>query len=107
MKVHVEVTQEDIDNGVRGLADSCMVALAFNRATEGAFGQVYVSRSGIITDGLDLRVKAPAWVGKRISYWDWGRWVNGWVDGEARLTNVPAKTRPFAFDLDLPDEASA
>lgn len=96
MKLHVEVTQEDIDLGCVGdpwgERGGCMVHRAFMRATEGAFPYIGVSSGGVniysgpqinaeVVNGLDF----PAGVGARIARFDGGLTV-----------------KPFSFDIDIP-----
>lgn len=108
MRLHVEVTQEDIDSRKAVLAaklsmyQHCMIAQAFNRATEGAFAPVHVAplvryggygypdgyRWFIGLDG-GANVDLPDDAGDRAADWECGRPV-----------------QPFSFDLDLPIEAS-
>lgn len=95
MRLHVEVTQDDIDKGVRHTPNACMVAYAFGRATEGAWSTCLV---------------APRWDYAKDQY----EWVIETEDFVAPLTNEVGRkiakwdaklpVEPFAFDLDLPIE---
>lgn len=98
MRLHVEVTQEDIDKGCPGDPDGerggCMIWRAFIRVTKGAFSAVHVG-----WDAIESKPKGsylePFWYSEtdqkfiedRISAFDSGKPVE-----------------PFAFDLELPDE---
>jgi len=100
MQIHVEVQQEDIDQGCKSDTDGthggCMVWRAFMRSTEGAFDGINVESSEIESWGenekgvFDLLwcTDLPDRVEKRIYAFDTGKPV-----------------KPFAFDLDLPIEA--
>lgn len=92
VKLHVEVTQDDIAFGCVADSDGsdaggCMVYRAFQRATEGAFGTVRVVYSGIEL-GADRRYLPfrDRTIGRRIRRFD-----------------AAVKVKPFAFDLELPD----
>ena len=77
----IDVTQEDIDRGVKGACTQCPVALALARA----FPDVYVD---VATTQLlvgDEFIRAPSVVSIFIEDFD---------DGEP--------VQPFSFDLDLP-----
>jgi hypothetical protein len=90
VRVHVEVTREDIRRGKARNYEGCPIALALLRHGEGAFEKVYVS-DGIVTLTID-----------------------GWMH-EARLSSettafvnaidhrLPVK--PFSFELDVPVKA--
>jgi len=95
MKLHIEVTQEDISDGERGCGDRCMVWRAITRLLpdsppdfcgagrrDGSGAWVEWRRE----DGY-VSVDLPDSVGKEMTIWDNGGYV-----------------RPFSFDLDLPDE---
>ena len=93
MKVHVKVTQEDIDKGCRGepygANGGCMVWRALDRATEGALDGLVVGTNGFDYHGALWRtVPFPPHVGEKIERFDAGGHVE-----------------PFAFDIDLPTEA--
>ena len=90
MKVHVEVTQEDIKKGERNNSSQCMIALAITRATEGGLGDLLVGHYGSCTMGEYViwsggKVRLPFRVAVHIIAYDRGQDV-----------------APFAFDLDLP-----
>lgn len=105
MRIHVEVTQEDIDtpcDETKLRSQTCMIARAFERAATGrlAFDGVSVApRRGYKGDwrvyvfhNLQQRYEAdlPASAAQAARDWD---------EGEVEV-------QPFVFDLDLPDEAS-
>lgn len=85
MKLHVEVTAEDIHYGATGSPDCCPVALALRR---------HCGRASVGTTAVSLfppdadvqQVGLPADVQDFILQFDAGQ-----------------KVEPFAFDLDLPD----
>jgi hypothetical protein len=99
MKLQVEVTREDIRDGILGDGYSCMVMMALERCTEGAWRAPQVCVDGaelrVMEDDGDYavtrwRTKLPQRVQDRIWRWDDGR-----------------RIRPFSFELDVPDEAFA
>lgn len=102
MKLHIEVTQEDIAEGQRNSGVGCMVYRAFMRATEGAYGVVRVHSNaiGIYDDATEddqptLEALLPVWVRKRIRRWDRGNY--NWQTEEWERP----RTRPFAFDTEV------
>ncbi len=91
MKLHVEVTQDDIDNGVKcdaiGARGGCMIYRAFQRATEGAFPDVAAGpRNIVIFSERSVLAKLPHDHLDQMLRFDAGHHVS-----------------PFVFDLELPD----
>lgn len=87
MKVLVDVTQEDIEQGQRKSPYGCMVHRAFDRATEGAFSEMYCTQGEIVIQIGVLQAAVlpyPANVARKVKRWDLG-----------------ARTRPFAFEVDV------
>jgi hypothetical protein len=80
--MRIEVTQEDIDNGLKGKCDSCAVALAAKRAFGNRIILVDGEQMDVIDNGkwdvLDLPDSAVAFI-------------------EAFDTGKPVK--PFSFEL--------
>lgn len=93
MKLHVEVTQEDIDLGCRmdttGAKGGCMVFRAVQRRFEGAFdGWIGYSNIHFYDRAKnEIEVPLPIAVSAAIVAFD----------GKGHV-------EPFAFDLELPDE---
>lgn len=99
MKLTIDVTQEDIDEGCRkdvdGTNGGCMVYRAFMRATEGAFPFVRVECSDILifnnyeslqdAVGFDHNIEMPEFLEEKIIYFDSG---------------LPVE--PFSFEVDIP-----
>ena len=83
MRLRIDVTQEDIDRGVRKSARQCMVHRAIDQATEGALGRFAVAPGGVFPEG-GPGLAFPEQVGELISAWDRGARIN-----------------PFSFDLDM------
>ena len=91
MRLHVEVTQDDIDKGCKtdaiGANGGCMVWLAFQRATEGAFDQVTVNYEAITVRSGAHRHGLPT---------GGGVWSKIWHFDQGH------KVKPFAFDVEIP-----
>ena len=88
MRLHVEVTQADIDDGTCGWPSACMVAKAIHRCSEGVLSPyvmlkgVYLNRADAVT-GSHL-IRFPGEVSIAINAYDRGKPV-----------------APFAFDLEI------
>lgn len=85
MKISVNVTQEDIDNGVRGDACNCPVALAIGRATEHKY-VVMAWREILLTIKCNIvyRIDTP-------------RYVSNFIESFDAKRNVC----PFSFNLEF------
>lgn len=96
MRLHVEVTQEDIEQGEPLDGFTCMVALAVQRATEGAFGQygVYAYRTRLKLGPSRVSVRLARRVTSAIYRFD----------QRHRGVRPP---EPFSFDIDIPEGALA
>ena len=96
MKLHVDVTQEDIDQGEPIDGYACMVSLAVQRATEGAFCHygVYTYRTRLVLGPNRTRIRLPR------------RVVNAIFRFDQRSRGV-APPDPFNFDIDIPESALA
>jgi len=92
MKLHVDVLQEDIDQGCEadttGWRGGCMVWRAFQRATEGAFTSDEVR---VVYTGIALNGRRIATLPKRVSR-------------EIKRFDELQKVEPFDFYIDLSDE---
>ena len=84
MKLYIDVTQEDIDNGVRRSPSRCMVKLSFDRATEGAFPEARVTTRCIWIRQIEIDLSENVW--RKIGWWDTG-----------------VQTRPFSFEVEIPE----
>lgn len=104
MKITVEVTQEDIDEGCRhdlkGKTGGCMVHRAFMRATEGAFPFFGVYYHGIVVfpsrDAL-LAEWSPLF---EIGYGDYHELLGQRISAFDGLYDIA----PFEFTVEIPDE---
>lgn len=98
MKLHIEVTKEDISEACRGSASGCMIHRAFMRATEGAYwpsailvGGMGMEHGSIVFDPADGK-DAPAWT----------VYLPHDVTRKARLWDRGRNPAPFAFDVEVP-----
>ena len=82
----IQVTQQDIDNGLKGLCTHCPVALAFKRVIQG--GSVEVGDAAYIFpynfDGPTVMITLPEFVHKFIRAFDSGN-----------------KVEPFEFECEV------
>lgn len=89
MKITIHVTQLDIDRGICGDPEQCMVVLAVHRYLRGKWmvgteiTRTDVKRGSPRFVGL---IDLPAAVLRKMSAWDQG-----------------VRVRPFAFELDVPE----
>jgi hypothetical protein len=81
---HVDVTQEDIDNGIPAHGTHCPVAIAIERATGGKY--VGVAAGITFPNGNGKSVVMPDFVHEWYLAFDYGKHVE-----------------PFSFDLKVPD----
>lgn len=83
----IQVTQEDIDNGIIGSGHSCPIALAVKRAT--GYGYVSVSVQGVVygehPDGKVFSIEADENIEKFVLYFD---------------EEIPVE--PFSFEIPVP-----
>lgn len=85
----IHVTQEDIDNGIKGSSASCPIALAVKREISKSH-QVWVGANGIV-----IEIKTPWW--KRI-------FSNELYD--YKKISLPKKAEGFVINFDSYNDAS-
>lgn len=93
MKVHVDVTVQDIANGHASECQRCPIALALHRAAPEYIAEVYQFHAWLLTPGAlsrRMEAKLPEAAANFILLFD---------EGEGG--------QPFSFELDFPDQEDA
>jgi hypothetical protein len=106
MLVTIDVTQEDIDQGIGCNANSCMVALALNRLLDTNKYKVVVNRFQVFfqskyfehTVALDNKIAFK--IGK-FDHWKNYLETSKFIGASGEEEEAP---EPFAFELDIPVE---
>ena len=96
IRYQIDVTQDDIENGVPGNAQYCPVALALARACPGVLWRV--------RDGCAIRHECgpdatSTWIHLPRYVWDWVREYDRVSNVPPSLSEYAAGASPFEFEL--------